>query len=105
MLTSCKIEIVMLSIVENYIALKKNMAALINKSGYKNAYLAEQIGIPAPTFSVKKQRGSWSETEMLQILSIIENENLSDYFMLTLMRAEKDEPRHPVSDLKNEMGW
>lgn len=95
----------MLSIVENYIALKKNMAALINKSGYKNAYLAEQIGIPAPTFSVKKQRANWSENEMLQILSIIENDKLNDYFMLELMRAEKDEPRLPISDLKKEMGW
>lgn len=95
----------MLNIVENYIALKKSMAALINKSGYKNAYLAQQIGIPAPTFSVKKQRGNWSEAEMLQILAIIENEKLNDYFMLELMRAEKDQPRFPVSDLKNEMGW
>lgn len=95
----------MLNIVENYIALKKSMAALINKSGYKNAYLAQQIGIPAPTFSVKKQRGNWSEAEMLQILAIIENEKLNDYFMLELMRAEKDQPKFPVSDLKSEMGW
>lgn len=95
----------MLNIVENYIALKKNMAALINKSGYKNAYLANQIGIPAPTFSVKKQRGNWSEAEMLKILSIIENEKLNDYFLLELMRAEKDEPRLPVSELKKDMEW
>ncbi|WAC09497.1 hypothetical protein [Dyadobacter pollutisoli] len=95
----------MLNIVENYIELKKNMAVLINKSGYKNAFLAEQIGIPAPTFSVKKQRGNWSESEMIQILRIIENEKLEDFFMLELMRAEKDEPRFPVSDLRKELGW
>lgn len=95
----------MLDIVENYIELKKNMASLIKKSGYKNAYLAEQIGVPAPTFSVKRQRGNWSESEMLQILSIIENEKLNDYFMLELMRAEKDEPTSPISELKKEMGW
>lgn len=94
----------MRNIVENYIALKKNMAVLINKSGYKNSYLAEQIGIPAPTFSVKKQRGNWSEAEMLQILSIIENEKLHDFFMLEVMRAEKDEPRYPISDLKKGDG-
>ncbi|NIJ53191.1 hypothetical protein [Dyadobacter arcticus] len=95
----------MFNIVENYMELKKNMSALINKSGYKNAFLAEQIGIPAPSFSVKKQRGNWTETEMKQILDIIENEKLEDFFFLELMRAEKDEPRHPVSDLKKEMGW
>ncbi|GLU54277.1 hypothetical protein [Dyadobacter frigoris] len=95
----------MLNIVESYIELKKNMATLINKSGYKNAYLAEQIGIPAPTFSVKKQRGNWTETEIQKILAIIENERLEDFFMLELMRSEKDEPRFPVSDLKKSLGW
>ncbi|MEO6285128.1 MAG: hypothetical protein ABIO93_17160 [Dyadobacter sp.] len=85
--------------------LKKNMGTLINKSGYKNAFLAEQIGIPAPTFSVKKQRGSWTEAEMKKILDIIQNEKLEDFFFLELMRAESNEPRYPVSDLKKEMGW
>ncbi|MCE6989334.1 hypothetical protein [Dyadobacter sp. CY323] len=37
----------MFNIVENYMELKKNMGTLINKSGYKNSFLAEQIGIPA----------------------------------------------------------
>lgn len=95
----------MLNIVESYIELKKNMATLINKSGYKNAYLAEQIGIPAPTFSVKKQRGNWTESEIQKILAIIENERLEDFFMLELMRKEKDEPRFPISDLKKNLGW
>ncbi|MCF2500625.1 hypothetical protein [Dyadobacter chenhuakuii] len=95
----------MLSIVESYMELKKNMGALINKSGYKNAFLAEQIGIPAPTFSVKKQRGNWTENEMKQILTIIQNKKLEDYFFLEHMRSEADEPRHPVADLKKEMGW
>jgi hypothetical protein len=95
----------MLNIVESYIELKKNMATLINKSGYKNAYLAEQIGIPAPTFSVKKQRGNWTESEIQKILAIIENERLEDFFMLELMRSEKDEPRFPISDLKKNLGW
>ncbi|WP_221390963.1 hypothetical protein [Dyadobacter sp. NIV53] len=95
----------MLQIVESYIELKKNMANLINKSGYKNSFLAEQIGIPAPTFSVKKQRGNWTEVEIKQILSIIENDKLEDYFMIELMESAKDEPSYPVSQLKAEMGW
>ena len=85
--------------------LKENMGLLINKSGYKNAFIAEQIGMPAPTFSVKKQRGNWSENEMKQILEVIENEKLEDYFFLEIMRSEADEPRHPIEDLKKEMGW
>ncbi|WP_221394044.1 hypothetical protein [Dyadobacter sp. NIV53] len=89
----------MLNIIESYIELKKNLGMLINKSGYKNAYLAEQIGIPAPTFSMKKQRGNWNEVEMSKILAIIENEKLEDYFLLELMREQKDEKRYPVSEL------
>ena len=85
--------------------LKKNMGTLINKSGYKNSFLAEQIGMPAPTFSVKKQRGSWTETEMKQILGIISNEKLEDYFFLEILREETSEPQHPIADLKKEMGW
>ena len=81
------------------------MANLINKSGYKNSFLAEQIGIPAPTFSVKKQRGNWTEFEIKKILTIIENEKLQDYFMVELMEKAKDEPSYPVSQLKAEMGW
>lgn len=95
----------MLNIVENYMQLKKNMGALINKSGYKNAFLAEQIGMPAPTFSVKKQRGNWTENEMKLILAIIQNEKLEEYFFLELMRADADEPRLPIAELKKEMGW
>ena len=95
----------MIQIVESYIELKKNMANLINKSGYKNSFLAEQIGIPAPTFSVKKQRGNWTEFEIKKILMIIENEKLEDYFMVELMEEAKDEPSYPVSQLKAEMGW
>ncbi|TDE18147.1 hypothetical protein [Dyadobacter psychrotolerans] len=91
--------------MESYIELKKNMANLINKSGYKNSFLAEQIGIPAPTFSVKKQRGNWTESEIKQILAIIENEKLEDYFMVELMEAAKEEPTFPISQLKAEMGW
>ena len=95
----------MIQIVESYIELKKNMANLINKSGYKNSFLAEQIGIPAPTFSVKKQRGNWTEFEIKKILTIIENEKLEDYFMVELMEKAKDESSYPVSQLKAEMGW
>jgi hypothetical protein len=89
----------MINIVESYIELKKNMGALINKSGYKNAYLAEQIGMPAPTFSMKKQRGNWNELEMSKLLAIIENEKLEDYYLLELMREQKKEARYPVSEL------
>ena len=95
----------MVEIIQNYKELKKNMGVLINKSGYKNSYIAEKIGVQPTLFSVKKQRGNWTEDEMEKILSLIENEELENFFMLELMRAEKDEPRFPISDLKKDLGW
>lgn len=95
----------MLEIVENYVALKRQMAALIDMSGYKNAFLAEQMGVDALTFSEKKQNVSWTEEEMQKLLTIIENDALEDAFLLNLMRDEKTTTRHPLSDLKAESGW
>lgn len=94
----------MIEIVESYMVLKRQMAEFINLSGYKNAFLAEQIGMPAPTFSVKKQRSSWTEEEILKILTIIENETIEDAFLLDLMRSEKKSTRYPITDLKAEFG-
>lgn len=95
----------MLEIVENYVALKSQMASLIDLSGYKNSFLAKKMGIAAPTFSVKKQRANWTEEEMQKLLKIIENDALEDAFLLTMMRAEKAAPCHPIADLKAEFGW
>lgn len=95
----------MIEVIQNYKELKKNMGNLINKSGYKNSFLAEKIGMQPTLFSVKKQRGNWSDDEMEKILSIIENEELEDYYLTEIMEAEKDEPSFPISKLKLEMGW
>lgn len=89
----------MIEIVRDFKQLQKHIGLLIDKSGYKNSFLAQEIGIPAPHFSVKKQRSSWSVDEIEKILAIIENDRLEDYFLLELMRAEKNETRHPVSEL------
>jgi len=95
----------MLDVVENYEALCKNLGGLIKRSGYKNVYIAEKIGIPPTNFSTKKKRGNWTIDEMKQIISIIDNEELDDYFMAQLMEAEKDSERLPISLLKSEYEW
>lgn len=85
--------------VRDFKQLQRHIGLLIDKSGVQNSFLAQQIGIPAANFSVKKQRASWTVDEIEKILTIIENERLEDYFMLELMRAEKNEKRLPVSEL------
>ncbi len=85
--------------VRDFKQLQRHVGLLIDKSGFKNSFLAQQIGIPAANFSVKKQRASWTVDEIEKILTVIENERLEDYFLLELMRTEKNEKRLPVSEL------
>ncbi len=96
----------MIEIVQNYKELKKQMGALITKSGYRNSFIAEKIGIQPTLFSVKKQRGSWTDDEIEKILSIIENEDLEDFYLGKVMEAvEKENEYMTASDLKSAMGW
>ncbi len=51
----------MLEVIQEYKQLKMNISKLIDKSGYRNSYLAERIGMQPQNFSVKKMRGNWTE--------------------------------------------
>ena len=95
----------MIEVIHNYKELKKNMGNLINKSGYKNSFLAEKIGMQPTLFSVKKQRGNWSDDEMEKILVLIENEELEDYYFGELLREKEKEETVSYSEFKREMGW
>lgn len=97
----------MQGIVEDYKILCQNMGVLIQKSGYKNAYLAEKIGMPAPSFSAKKKRGNWTVQEVEKLLALIENEELEEYLMVELMRTElaSPEPNLTFDEFKSRMGW
>ena len=81
------------------------MGNLINKSGYKNSYLAEKIGMQPTLFSVKKQRGNWSDDEMEKILVLIENEELEDFYFGEILREKEKEETISYSEFKGEMGW
>lgn len=95
----------MKEIIQNYTTLRKSVAKLIEKSGYKNSFIAEKIGMLPNHFYVKKQRGTWSEDEMQKILQVIENEELEDYFFGQLMMNLKDDETVSYDEMKKEMGW
>ncbi|MCF2446533.1 hypothetical protein L0657_21430 [Dyadobacter sp. CY345] len=95
----------MIEVIHNYKELKRNMGNLINKSGYKNSFLAEKIGMQPTLFSVKKQRGNWSDDEMEKILVLIENEELEDFYFGEILREREKEETISYSDFKEEMGW
>lgn len=95
----------MLDVIENYETLCKNLDGLIKRSGYKNVFIAEKIGIAPTNFSTKKKRGNWTIDEMKKIVALIDNEEMDDYFLAVLMEAEQDSERLPISVLKAEYEW
>jgi uncharacterized protein YjcR len=97
----------MREIVQNYMSLCKSMGTLIKASGYKNVYLAEKLGMPPTNFSAKKKRASWTPDEIDQILAIIGNEELEEYFMVQLMEEDikANEPTVPAEEFNRRMGW
>lgn len=48
-----------------------NIPKMIDISGYRNDYIAKKLGMKLQRFSVKKQRGSWTLTEVKQLLAIM----------------------------------
>jgi len=95
----------MKQILTNYQTLKQQLSFLIDKSGYKNVYLAEKIGMAPSHFSLKKQKNNWNEDEIEKILNIIENEELEDYMLGQIMHTMNGEETMNLAELKQQMGW
>ncbi len=97
----------MIQIVENYIKVKKAIPELIDLSGFRNDFIAKKMGMKSANFSIKKQRGSWSDVEVNELLEIITkpSEDVEDYLLLLDMRAKKDEETLTLQEFKEQMGW
>lgn len=93
----------MKNIIEDYINLKQNINFLIQKSGFKNVFLAQKLGMSPVTFSMKKKRNNWTEDELEKILDLIENEELEGYYLAKLIEQKKDEETISLTELKNEL--
>ena len=83
----------MLDTIKKYQKLKESITALLDVSGYRNDYVAKKMGMTPAYFSVKKQRGKWTEKELENILKILttHNEDVENYLMLEEMRSRKDD--------------
>ena len=82
---------------------QRDMIYLIERSGYKNSYLAEKIDMSPVNFSMKKKRGNWTDDELEKILDIIEDEELEDYFLGKLMEAQAEEETISLEELKKTL--
>lgn len=97
----------MLELVQEFKVLRQNMSKLIDKSGYKNSYLAERLGILPQNFSVKKMRNSWTEDEIEQLLRIIETEEMEDYYLGLIMEniSTKQDDLVSLDEFKKMKEW
>jgi hypothetical protein len=91
--------------VLNYKILLAHIGELINISGYRNDFIAKKLGLKPTTFSMKKQRGTWSYDEVEKLLAIIENEETEDYYLGLIMNAMDTEDTMSLTEFKNEVGW
>ncbi len=92
-------------VVLNYKNLVAQISNLIDVAGYRNDYVAKKIGLSTTSFATKKKRGSFSVDEVEKIMQLIDNEDVDDYLMVTIMDARKDEPVLSLDEFKGQMGW
>ncbi|TLV03532.1 hypothetical protein FEN17_07990 [Dyadobacter luticola] len=92
-------------IVNNYEKFIMNIGELIEVSGYRNDYLAKKLGLSNVNFSAKKNRKSFSLEELKKLASIIDNEDVSDFWLMQEMEARKDDDTISHDELYKEMGW
>ena len=91
--------------VLNYKLLVDNLGNLIAISGYRNDFIAKKLGIKPSTFSLKKQKTTWSREEVEKLLSVIENEETEDFFLGLLMESLEQDETLTLSRFKKQVGW
>ena len=105
LLLNYKSKIMIKDTVLNYKLLVDNLGNLINISGYRNDFIAKKMGIKPTTFSVKKQKTTWTIEEVEKLLSVIENEETEDYFLGLLMESLEQDETITLAQFKKEVGW
>ncbi len=93
----------LLSIANNYKTLVRFLPELIDVSGYRNDYLSKKMGLTPATFSAKKQRGNWTTDDVVKLMGIIANEDVEDYLLLQLLRAEKEDDTISADEFRKEI--
>ena len=91
--------------VINYKMLLEHISDFIEMSGYRNDFIAKKLGIKPTTFSVKKQRATWTPHEVEQLLTVIENEETEDYYLGLVMKGLEADETLSLAEFKQQVGW
>lgn len=95
----------MLEIIENYLLLKSQINELIKRSGYRNEFIAQKIGMRPDYFAVKKQRGNWSDVEVKKIVKVIDSEDVANFFDSIMIKNCFPGNVINSTEFENIMGW
>lgn len=95
----------MLAIIDNFILLKSELPKLIELSGYRNNYIAEQLGMNADYFVVKKKRGNFKDEEFRRIMKIISNQKVEDYCDKLIIKNAFPGNTMSASEFEKRMQW
>lgn len=98
----------MVETIEQYQIIKQSIPELLDVSGYRNDYVAKKIGMTPSYFSVKKQRGNWSDEDLMKILQVLttKNNEVEDYLDIAMMKKKMAEGKFISSDeFEKKMSW
>ena len=96
----------MIEVLENYKLLKESLGDLIKKSGYRNDYLADKIGMGAAYFSIKKKKANWSDSEVEKLIRVINSDEAANYFDTIMIKSKMKKGKNvPASEFEKKMGW
>lgn len=97
----------MIEAIADFKKIKEIIPSILEVSGYRNDYVAKKIGMLPTHFSLKKNRGNWTDSEVEKLLSFLTvyNEDVEDYLLLEKMRSLENEETITLAEFKKEMGW
>ena len=78
-------------IIKDYKILQSHLDELINVSGYKLSYIADQMGISSALFYYKRKNNKFSIDETERLLTVIRAEELLDRLKSNVLREMKAE--------------
>ena len=80
----------MIEVIKQYQFLKEHFGEILELSGYRLDYLAQEIGMKKESLYVKKQRKSFTDAEMEQLLKIVWTDRLEEKILLKNMLEIKE---------------
>lgn len=97
----------MLQAIAQYKSIKASIPMLLEVSGYRNDFVARKIGMKPGYFSVKKQRGNWSDNEVEKLVKVLTSANteVQDYLDSKMIDEMNTGKRVSSEEFKKSQGW